>query len=112
MLPRRRSAVCFLFGLFCLFQRQGHNLSLAFRSVKIGIHQTQSGIRHRLHSVQMIHSRALQLVGTDPSGINRLSDKTVYVRKFRISNLDVHTTQNIDSLRYSLPVKGSVIVNL
>ena len=49
----------------------------------------------RLHSIQMIHTRALQLVGTDPGGINRLSDKTVYVKENSASVISMSTPPRI-----------------
>ena len=59
----------------------------------------------------MVHAAVFQLIRTDSGGIYGFRDKGIDVGKFLITDLNVHTTQHIDGVHYSLPVKGRIIIN-
>ena len=48
-----RRPICF----FHLLKREGNNLSLSFGTGIVRIHQTETPICNRLHTVQMVHAR-------------------------------------------------------
>ena len=60
----------------------------------------------------MIHARVGQLYGADSGGLHRLCDKCIDVVELRLTQLDVHTAQNVDGVDNGLPVEHGIIVNL
>ena len=107
-----QGAQCLKFGVLCLFHCLTEDFTLTFCTVKIRIHQTQSCVSYGLDTVQMVHTTVLQLIRADSGRIYCFCDKGVDVGKFLITDFNVYASQYIDGVNYSLPVEGSIIINV
>ena len=98
--------------LLGLLKGRLNHLSLALRPGEVCVHQAQTAVGHGLHSVQMVHARALQLGGGNSRRLLGLSDEGVDVGELCLADLHVDSPQDIDGVRHRLPVEGHIILDV
>ena len=90
---------------------------MSLGSGKVIIHVTKSGICYRLYTVQMLHSRSLDILCRRilliDLGLNTgLMNIGIHVTEFLLGNVNIHSPQHGNHIRYCSPVKGGIVFNI
>ena len=90
---------------------------MSLGSGKVIIHVSKSGISYRLYTVQMLHSRSLNILRRRilliDLGLNTgLMNIGIHVTEFLLGNINIHSAQHGNHICHCSPVKGGIVFNI